>query len=93
MRAALDAGTRAWPGLPAVTAADAIRESATKRASATKRRMHERDAGVARRVRLFKDAVADLADGAAENDAVVLGGDDDVGAPFAASRSEGRRRR
>jgi len=68
VRAALDAGTRAWPGLPAVTAADAIRESATKRASATKRRITSATREVARRVNLFKDAVADLADVAAEND-------------------------
>jgi adenosine deaminase len=80
VRAALDAGTRAWPGLPAVTAADAIRESATKRASATKRRITSATREVTRRVNLFKDAVADLADVAAENDAVVEenGGDDEV---------------
>ena len=80
VRAALDAGTRAWPGLPAVTAADAIRESATKRASATKRRITSATREVTRRINLFKDAVADLADVAAENDAVVEenGGDDET---------------
>ena len=79
VRAYLERETRAWPGLPAVTAADAIRESATKATSLTKRRIAGATREVTRRVNLFKDIAADLADVVAETE------NDDVSA-FSQSR-------
>ena len=79
VRAFLERETRAWPGLPAVTAADAIRESATKATSLTKRRIAGATREVTRRVNLFKDIANDLADVVAETE------NDDVDA-FSQSR-------
>jgi len=79
VRAYLERETRAWPGLPAVTAADAIRESATKATSLTKRRIAGATREVTRRVNLFKDIANDLADVVAETE------NDDVSA-FSQSR-------
>jgi hypothetical protein len=68
VRAYLERQTRAWPGLPAVTAAEKIRDSATKATSATKRRIAGATREVTRRVNLFKDIAADLADVVAEDE-------------------------
>ena len=68
VRAFLERETRAWPGLPAVTAAEKIFDSATKATSATKRRIAGATREVTRRVNLFKDIAADLADVVAEDE-------------------------
>ena len=79
VRAYLERETRAWPGLPAVTAAEKIRDSATKATSLTKRRIAGATREVTRRVNLFKDIAADLAD-------VVTETENDDGNAFSQSR-------
>ena len=93
VRAFLRTGTRAWPGLPAVTAADAILERAAAAKRATKRRIFGAIAEATRRANLIKDAVGDLVDVAAENDAPIgslLLREDETDVPLAPRRATKR---